>query len=297
MACATVRDVQDVESLWSCFDGAFSKDAIAAQLRLHKGSLEHASDALVNMAGFAESLPAPVALPDPLDASRPVVTVNGPTHARARTPHRTVTNAHARAHADARHTRTHTRAQRHKPTRPSLPVQPPEKPPTIATKLPRHPRKAPPTKVTKMSRPQGRVFTIEVKDRENKEDRKSHTERTAITVAVKKRKDKNKRKDKRDKKRGYNTKPRANRGPRQAKRRFRQGKQPLKPRWMLRVFNDAGRTQPTSDVDEAQSDIEASALDRLVERCVETGAATDPGLCFELRRETVRPLFQRAPAS
>jgi hypothetical protein len=66
---------------------------------------------------------------------------------------------------------------------------------------------------------------------------------------------------------------------------------------MLRVFNDAGMTQPTSDVDEAQSDMEAAALDRLVARCVETGVATDPGLCFELRRETVRLLFQRAPAS
>ena len=107
MACATVRDLQDVESLWSCFDKAFSKDAIAAQLRLHKGSLELASDALVNMAGFVEPPPAPVALPDSLDASKPVVTVNGPTQARARTPQRTVTNAHAHAHADACHTHAH----------------------------------------------------------------------------------------------------------------------------------------------------------------------------------------------
>ena len=177
MACATVRDVQDVESLWSCFDDAFSKDAIAAQLRLHKGSLELASDALVNMAGFVEPPPAPVALPDSLDASKPVVTVNGPTHARARTPQRTVTNAHAHAHAGARHA-TLTRAQRHKPTKSPPPVQPPEppeKPPTKATKLPRLLRKAPPTKVTKMPRPRGRVFIIEVKERENKEDRKSHT--------------------------------------------------------------------------------------------------------------------------
>ncbi len=102
-------------------------------------------------------------------------------------------------------------------------------------------------------------------------------------------------------KHGYKKRTRADRGPKQCQRRFRhwQGRQPRKPRRKERLIEAGRKPQPTSSVEDeaqlAQSCTEEAALDRLLDRCLETGAATAPGLCLT-EAETVRPSLHRAPA-